>query len=68
MSRPCLHACIFDFEGNALASEVIFWRRLAVFGALDLEEIITRCWIKGTVIDLLFHCFLFIYFGMFGVV
>jgi hypothetical protein len=48
--------------------QVIFGRRLAVFGTTKLEEIITRRWIKGIVIDLLFYYFLFIYFGMFGVV
>jgi hypothetical protein len=48
--------------------QVIFGRRLASLGATELEEIIIECWIKGTVADLLFHCFLFIYFGMFGVV
>jgi hypothetical protein len=48
--------------------QVSFGRRLAALGATELEEIITKRWIKGTVTDLLFHCFLFIYFGMFGVV
>jgi hypothetical protein len=48
--------------------QVNFGRRLAAFGATDFEEIITKRWIKGTVIDLLFHFFLFTYFGMFGVV
>jgi hypothetical protein len=42
-------------------------RRLAVFGTTELEEIITRHGIKGTVTDLLSYCFLFIYFGMFEV-
>jgi hypothetical protein len=32
-----------------------FGRRLAAFGATELEEIITRHWIKGTVTDILFH-------------
>jgi hypothetical protein len=48
--------------------QVNFGRRLAVFGATELEDIITRRWIKGTVTDLLFYSFMFIYFGMFGVV
>jgi hypothetical protein len=48
--------------------QVSFGRRLAASGATELEEIITRHWIKGTVIDILFHYFMFIYFGMFGVV
>jgi hypothetical protein len=48
--------------------QVSFGRRLAALGATELEEIITKHWIKGTITDLLFHCFLFIYFGMFGVV
>jgi hypothetical protein len=47
--------------------QVSLGRRLAVFGTTDLEEIITRCGIEGTVTDLLFYCFIFIYFGMFGV-
>jgi hypothetical protein len=47
---------------------VIFGRILASFEAIELEEIITRHWIKGTITDLLFHFFLFIYFVMFGVV
>jgi hypothetical protein len=45
-----------------------FGRRLAVLGATKLEEVNTKRWIKGTISDLLFHFFLFIYFGMFGVV
>jgi hypothetical protein len=48
--------------------QVIFGRRLAALGATKLEDIITKCWIKGTVTNLLFNCFMFIYFGMFGVV
>jgi hypothetical protein len=48
--------------------QVSFGMRLATFGATELEEILTKRWIKGTVSDLLFHCFMFIYFGMFGVV
>jgi hypothetical protein len=47
--------------------QVSLGRRLAVFGTTELEEIITRRGIKGTVTDLLFYCFMFIYFGMFGV-
>jgi hypothetical protein len=47
--------------------QVILGRRLAVFGATELEEIITRRGIKGIVTDLLFYFSLFIYFGMFGV-
>jgi hypothetical protein len=38
-----------------------------MFGTTELEEIITRCGIKVTFTDLLFYCFMFIYFGMFGV-
>jgi hypothetical protein len=48
--------------------QVSFGRILVALGAIDLEEIITRHWIKGTVTDLIFHFFMFIYFGMFGVV
>jgi hypothetical protein len=48
--------------------QVSFGRRLAALGATKLEEINTKCWIKGTVSDLLFHYFMFIYFEMFGVV
>jgi hypothetical protein len=47
--------------------QVNLGRRLAVFGTTKLEEIITRCGIKGTITDLLSYCFLFIFFGMFGV-
>jgi hypothetical protein len=47
--------------------QFILGRRLAVFGTTELEEIITRRRIKGTVTDLLFYCFMFIDFGMFGV-
>jgi len=47
--------------------QVGFGRRLVVFGATNLEEIITRRGIKGTVTDILFYCYLFIDFCMFGV-
>jgi hypothetical protein len=47
--------------------QVSLGRRLAVFGTTELEEIITRRGIKGTITDLLSYCFLFICFGMFGV-
>jgi len=47
--------------------QVILGRKLVVFGTTELEEIITRHGIKGTVTDILFYLFLFIYFGMFGV-
>jgi hypothetical protein len=35
--------------------QVILGRRLAVFGTIELEEIITRCGIKGTITDLLLY-------------
>jgi hypothetical protein len=47
--------------------QVSLGRRLAVFGTTELEEIITRRGIKGTVTDILFYCFLFVRFGIFGV-
>jgi hypothetical protein len=48
--------------------QVIFGRRLAALGAIELEEVNTKHWIKGTVFDLIFYFFMFIYFGMIGVV
>jgi hypothetical protein len=48
--------------------QVNFGRRLAAFGATEIEEIITKRWIKCTITNILFHYFMFIYFGMFGVV
>jgi hypothetical protein len=47
--------------------QVNLGRRRAVVRTIELEEIITRHGIKGTVTDLLSYCFLFICFGMFGV-
>jgi len=48
--------------------QVIFGRRLEVFGTTKLEEIINRHWIKFTITNLFSYFFLFIYFGMLGVV
>jgi hypothetical protein len=48
--------------------QVSLGRRLAVFGTTKLEEIITNRGIKGTITYLLLYFFMFIYFGMFGVV
>jgi hypothetical protein len=42
-------------------------RRLAVVGTTELEEIITRHGIKGTITDLLYYLSLLICFDMFGV-
>jgi hypothetical protein len=64
MNRNNILVALFSYSWM----QVSFGRRLGAFRATDLEEIITRHWIKGIVNDLLLYYFLFIYFDMFGVV